>query len=178
MAPDEEPGAAQVQADAAEEQKAAKAAATEAAKKEEKKMAAVAKKASKTYKGGKKAMTWVGFQQIKDGSRVFIKTSAAVDYRITEAGPETLVVELMDTIIPTHNNRRPLDTSFFPAAVAMITPTSSKGSVKIEIKLKERVPFITKQEDNSLFVDFEKPGKMGPAKPAAKPKFKAPKKAR
>ena len=162
--------------DRSEQPQTVKAAAMEE-KKEEKKVAVAPKRPAKEYKGGKKAMTWVGFQQLKEGSRIFIKTSALVDYRISESGPDTLIVELHDTFIPVHNNRRPLDTSYFPTAVAMVTPTSGKDGVKIEIKLKERVPFVTKQEDNSLFVDFQKPGKAATEPPKPK-KWGAPKKAR
>ncbi len=108
--------------------------------------------------GGRNAITWIGFQMSATGSRVFIKTRDEAEYSIKEKDEKTLVLEIYNADIPKKNNRRPLDTSFFNSPVAYISPEVDSGSIKvikIEIKLKERVPFITKQESNALYVDFE-----------------------
>ncbi len=112
----------------------------------------------KKSSSGRNSLTWLGFQMSATGSRIFIKTSDEAEYSIKEKDDKTLVLELYNTDIPKKNNRRALDTSFFNSPVSYISPQIESGSikvVKIEIKLKQRVPFITKQESNALYVDFE-----------------------
>ena len=53
-----------------------------------------------------------------------------------------------------------LDTHFFATAVLLITPREIEGvnrNVRVEIQLKNRVPYKVAQEDNMVHVDFEKP---------------------
>ncbi|MCX7944260.1 MAG: AMIN domain-containing protein [Deltaproteobacteria bacterium] len=114
--------------------------------------------ARKASSSGKNSLTWIGFQVSASGSRVFVKTIYEAEYSIKEKDDKTLVVEIYNTDIPKKNNRRPLDTSFFNSPVAYISPQVEGGHmkvVKIEIRLKKRVPFITKQESNALYIDFE-----------------------
>jgi hypothetical protein len=110
--------------------------------------------------GAHKHMTWVGFQQTKQSSRVFVKTNVPVEYRVSEEGQNIIVLELENTSIPKRNNRRFLDTRFFDSAVSMIVPREVGGvsrSVRIEIQLKNRVPYRAGREDNMVFVSFERP---------------------
>jgi len=110
--------------------------------------------------GATKNMTWVGFQQTTESSRVFVKTNEPVKYRVTEEGEDLIVLELENTRIPTRNNRRFLDTHFFSTAVTMITPKeieSVSRNVRIEIQLRNRVPYSAGQEDNVVYVRFERP---------------------
>jgi len=112
----------------------------------------------KKSSSGRNALTWIGFQMSANGSRIFVKTREEAEYTIKEKDDKTLVLEIYNTDIPKKNNRRPLDTSYFNSPVAYISPQLENGPmkvVKIEIKLKQRVPFITKQEANALYVDFE-----------------------
>ncbi len=107
-----------------------------------------------------KHMTWVGFQQTADVSRVFVKTNAPVSYRVVEEGDSLVVLELDNTVIPLRNNRRFLDTTFFESAVAMVVPREVGGvgqRVRIEIQLKHKVPFQTGREENMVFVNFDRP---------------------
>jgi len=105
-------------------------------------------------------MTWVGFQQTADASRVFVKTNAPVKFHLTEEGDRLVVLELENTTIPLRNNRRFLDTHFFDSAVSMITPRQQQGvnsTVRIEIELSKRVPYQATQEDNIVYVSFQRP---------------------
>jgi hypothetical protein len=107
-----------------------------------------------------KHMSWVGFQQTQDTSRVFIQTNEPVRYRVLEESDKLVVLELENTTIPLANNRRFLDTHFFQSAVTMITPQEIEGvtrSVRIEIQLRNRVPYRTVQEENMVYVNFERP---------------------
>jgi len=53
-----------------------------------------------------------------------------------------------------------LDTHFFNTAVTMITPREVVGpgrNVRVEIQLKDRVPYTTGQESNVVFIRFQLP---------------------
>ncbi len=107
-----------------------------------------------------KAVTWVGFQQTRQSSRVFVRTNEPVSYRVSEEGDNFVVIELDNARIPMRNNRRFLDTHFFDSAVTLITPREIEGvsrSVRIEIQIKGRVPYRAGREDNVVYVDFDRP---------------------
>ena len=110
--------------------------------------------------GALKDMTWVGFQQTMESSRVFIKTNEPVRYHVTEEGDNLVVVELENTRIPLRNNHRFLDTHFFNTAVTMITPREIEGvsrNVRIEIQLRSKVPYQPGQDENMVYLDFQRP---------------------
>jgi hypothetical protein len=107
-----------------------------------------------------KNMTWVGFQQTRDSSRVFIKTSEPVKFHVVEEGRNLIVLELENTRIPVRNNQRFLDTHFFDSAVTMIVPREIEGisrNVRIEIQLRNRVPYTSGQEGNLVYINFQRP---------------------
>ena len=107
-----------------------------------------------------KDMTWVGFQQTMESSRVFIKTTEPVRFHVTEEGNTLVVLELENTRIPMRNNQRFLDTHFFDTAVTMITPREIEGvsrNVRIEIQLRDKVPYTSGQDENMVFLDFRRP---------------------
>ena len=80
-----------------------------------------------------------------------------------EAGEKLIRVELPNTRVVRHNDNRFLDTSFFPGAVAMVTPRRQGSATILEIALKEKVAYQQKVEGDTLAIDFEQPS----AKPAA-----------
>jgi colicin import membrane protein len=97
----------------------------------------------------------VGFQQEQGSSRVFVRTSEPVSYRISEGSEGTLLLELENTEIDRRNNLRPLNTSFFEGPVAAVRPRSGPGrSVLVEIQLKEPVPYQARQEGNVVSLEF------------------------
>jgi hypothetical protein len=65
-----------------------------------------------------------------------------------------------------------MDTSFFPSAVAMITPSKRGDSYVVEIKLKQRVPYQQKVEGETFSLDFERPAAAEP--PAGAPAATSP----
>src|SRR5215471_2397167 len=101
-------------------------------------------------------MTFVGFQQAPSSSRVYVRTSGPVSYSVQEDGDKRVILELENTRIALRNNRRPLDTSFFDSAVAMVAPSVGRGMVRVEIKLKEHASFQAKQDGNEVSVEFSR----------------------
>ncbi len=102
----------------------------------------------------------VGFQMMPDSSRVFVRTSSLPEFTIQEAGENLIRLELSNTRVRRRNDTRFLDTSFFPSAVAMVTPKRQGSSYVLEIKLKQHVPYRQKVEGDMLAIDFERPASM------------------
>ena len=110
----------------------------------------------------------VGFQQLPEASRVFVRTVQEPHFTIMEAGENLIRVELANTRVKRRNDTRFMDTSFFPSAVALVTPKREGSSYVVEIKLKERVPYQQKVEGDMLAIDFQRPaGLAGPPGQAA-----------
>ncbi len=106
-----------------------------------------------------KNLTWVGFQQFQEVSRVFVRTTEPVRYRVDTSLPNRVVLLLENTRVPVFNNTRHLDTRFFDSPVLFIQPEAIEApspSVRIEILLRKKVPFKEVQNDNLLALDFER----------------------
>jgi type IV pilus assembly protein PilQ len=88
-------------------------------------------------------------------SALIIGTTRPVDYQLTKISDKRLRLELLDTKLPEYRNRA-LITTRFQSAVDRITPTQqpkTKDTV-IEIELREAVPYLVKQTDKIIKVDF------------------------
>lgn len=106
-----------------------------------------------------KDMNWVGFQQFQEASRVFVRTTEPVKYRVDNTKPNMVVLILENTRVPLRNNTRFLDTRYFDSPVSYVQAKAIEGtspSVRIEIHLRERVPFKEVQNDTFLALDFER----------------------
>ncbi|KFE64727.1 AMIN domain-containing protein [Hyalangium minutum] len=107
--------------------------------------------------GRRKTLEIVGFQQKTGGSRVYVRTNEPVSYKVSE-GRNEIVLMLENTQIGKGNNTRALDTSFFDTAVARVDPTVGPDrSVRVSIKLKEQVSVQTRQEGNTITLEFPRP---------------------
>jgi colicin import membrane protein len=107
--------------------------------------------------GRRKTLEIVGFQQKTGGSRVYVRTNEPVSYKVSE-GRNEIVLMLENTQIGKGNNTRALDTSFFDTAVARVDPTVGPDrSVRVSIKLKEQVSVQTRQEGNTISLEFPRP---------------------
>ncbi|MFT3915642.1 MAG: AMIN domain-containing protein [Anaeromyxobacteraceae bacterium] len=105
----------------------------------------------------------VGFKELPGASRVFVRTSVTPKFTIAEAGENTIRVELENTKPTRRNDTRFMDTSFFPGAVALVSPSRHGSTYVVEIKLKQRVPYQQKIEGDMLALDFERPAGSAPA---------------
>jgi len=88
-------------------------------------------------------------------SALIIGTTRPVDYQLTKISDKRLRLKLLDTNLPEYRNRA-LITTRFQSAVDRITPTQqlkTKNTV-IVIELREAVPYLVKQTDNIIKVDF------------------------
>ena len=105
----------------------------------------------------KRDMEWVGFKQFQEVSRVFVRTTDPVKYRIDTSRPLTVVPILENTAIPIKNNQRALPVKNFDSPVYKIIPKVIEGpspSTHIEIQLRRAAKFTQVQKDNMLALDF------------------------
>jgi hypothetical protein len=77
-------------------------------------------------------------------------------FSIAEPGEKLVVVELPNTTVDRKNDARPLDTSFFPGAVASITPRRRGSATVVEIVLKEKVGYRQRVDGDTLAIEFER----------------------
>jgi colicin import membrane protein len=110
----------------------------------------------------------VGFKQLPEASRVFIRTSDTPRFTISEAVEGVVRVEFPNTRVPLRNDLNRLDTSFFPTAVEMVTPSRVGNSYVLEIRLRERVAWSQRVDGDTLSIDFERPATLRPAAPAGR----------
>jgi hypothetical protein len=111
----------------------------------------------------------IGFRQMAGVSRVFVRTSVPARFTIQDVGDNMIRVELENTRLLRRNDARFLDTSFFPSAVAMISPSRRGSSYVVDIKLREKVPYQQRIEGDMLAIDFERPAAAGAPAPGAAP---------
>ncbi len=95
-------------------------------------------------------------------SVVIIGTTRPVEYQAMKVDPKRLHLKLINTNLPEYR-KRALITTRFQSAVDRITPTylpKSKETI-VDIELREGVPYIVKQTDDIIRVNFS-PSKIPP----------------
>jgi hypothetical protein len=110
--------------------------------------------------GGKNKMTYIGFNNLKDGSKVFARMdSADAKYSVKKEGQNLMVLEIEDAYVPLRNNKNHLDATYFESPVKMVTPGEVDGTpkkIRIVIEMKEDVPFEDRREGKEIVVFFKK----------------------
>ena len=104
-------------------------------------------------------LNWIGFQQFKEVSRVFVRTTEPVKYKVENSKGDVIVLVLENTTVPLKNNRRQLDTRYFDSPVSYVQAKAIEGpspSVRVEIRVRRKVPFKEVQNDNVLALDFRR----------------------
>jgi hypothetical protein len=106
---------------------------------------------------GPRVMKYIGFRQMADVSRVFVRCDGKVKFREMKDG-SSVVLELVDTSINVKNNGRPLDTTYFNSAVTKVQAVRAGSSTRIEVKLRESVPYKITRNGKELQIDFKRSG--------------------
>lgn len=106
---------------------------------------------------GARVMTYVGFRNKADASEVFVRCDGKARFRVEQAGDNRFVLELIDTHVNVKNNERPLDTSYFKSAVTRVQAVPTGGSTRIEVDLRERVPYEVKRIGSTISIEFKLP---------------------
>jgi len=121
--------------------------------------------------GGPPHLIWTGFQPTAAGSRVFLQTTAPVEFEVKEghvsrAGHSTMSVLLRGCRIHMANNRRKLDTRAFATPVQSISAKQRRNDIELLINLREPASATPGTESGPngsrfLLLDFP-PGKPAP----------------
>ena len=120
-------------------------------------------------RAGNRVLTWVGFQMVGQGGRVFIQSNEPPVYSVVQGQPNEVILEFPDTKLHSKNDGRKLETGWFPTAVAWVDAERQKGSVRVTVKLREVVGYDLRQQGNYLFLDFRPP-----TQPIQPPKLQTP----
>lgn len=103
-------------------------------------------------------MTRIEFNTMEDGkSDIVVQTSHPVKYDITQDNNDKLYLNLYNTIIPSYH-KRPLLTQYFKSAVESLMPIQVPGqkkNSKIEIKIRQQVPYRIVRDQNIISIFFE-----------------------
>ncbi len=103
-------------------------------------------------------MTDIGFNITESGhADIQVETSHPVQYETIWQSENTLYLKLYNTRIPEHH-QRPLLSKYFKAAVERILPgpgTDDSPDAKIEIMIREKVPFRVVQDQRQISLRFD-----------------------
>jgi type IV pilus assembly protein PilQ len=105
-------------------------------------------------------ITGIDFKQLEDKSRIVISTSAKALYEVEKGPANTVQLEIKGMELPP-KLIRPLDTHEFASPVSMITPLNvavgDQNNTQILVKLRQMVAFDVTQENDRIYLDFERP---------------------
>ncbi len=111
-------------------------------------------------KGKRNIVTWVGFQMLGQGGRVFIQNSKRPKYELVSGPEDQIVIDLLNSRLQSHNDGRRLEAGWFPSAISWIDANQRRGNiVRVIIKMREIVGYDLRQDGNYLFFDFRPPTK-------------------
>jgi type IV pilus assembly protein PilQ len=110
----------------------------------------------------------IDFKQLEDKSRIIIATSVKASYEISKDLENTVLLDVQGMTVPP-KLRRPLDTHEFSSPVLLITPINvavgaTKGT-QVVVKLRKMVAFSVKQEEERIYLDFERTEEFKAEKP-------------
>ncbi|HSI05887.1 MAG: hypothetical protein ACAI38_13810 [Myxococcota bacterium] len=113
--------------------------------------------ASQDMEDAPRNLEFVGFQQFREVSRVFVRTNEPARYRVSQRDG-VVSITLDNTGSQTMNNLRHLDTHLFDGPVAMIQPRviegASNSNIQIDIYVRQTVNVKQAQKDNVITLDF------------------------
>ncbi len=108
--------------------------------------------------GEQTQVSWIGYQQLAEASRVFIKTDRLSVFTAYYEKPLKVIIEFPGATIPLRNNTRQLDTEHFNSPVSRVRIVKDKKgkSVKVVVDLKRTVGYIYQQDGPYVLIDFER----------------------
>lgn len=99
-------------------------------------------------------LSWVGFQNNADGSRIYVQVEGNACGYVYRPDDLHIVIDLPQVGIPSENLKREILTGAFPTAVEMIKAEDLGGKgTRVVIVLRERRPYLSAHLGRYLFVD-------------------------
>jgi len=106
----------------------------------------------------------IDFKQMDNKSRIVVTLTGEPRFESYTISKNVIAVDIKNAFVPKHLQRG-LDTSQFESAVDSINiqnvTVGKLNDVRILIKLREEVPFETVKEGKMIYIDIEKPKRMG-----------------
>jgi hypothetical protein len=100
------------------------------------------------------ALTWVGFQNNADGSRVFVQTEREACGYVYRPDDRHVVVDLPQVAVANANLKREILTGAFPTAVELVKVEEVPGrGSRVIVVLKERRAYLSAHLGRYLFLD-------------------------
>ncbi len=99
-------------------------------------------------------LSWVGFQNNADGSRVYIQVENIACGYVYRPDDLHIVIDLPQVSIAANNLKREILTGAFPTAIEMIKAEDVPGKgARVVVVLRERRPYLSAHLGRYLFVD-------------------------
>ena len=105
-------------------------------------------------------INFIGFQQLEDASRIYIRTDVTPSYLVERPDEETIEVVFNAADVAVNRLLLPIDTRFFDSPVKDITPIriegASQNTVRVTIRLRSATEYFTAIKDSTLFLTFKR----------------------
>ena len=109
-------------------------------------------------RGAIRIISWVGFQMLGQGGRVFVQSTEPPEFELLGTEPDLIVVDFPNSRLHSKNDGHRLETGWFPSAVLWVEAKQRRNNVtRVFIKLREVVGYDVRQEGNYVFLDFRPP---------------------
>ncbi|MBX2813568.1 MAG: hypothetical protein KTR25_17255 [Myxococcales bacterium] len=105
--------------------------------------------------GPARVLSDIGFQQLANTSRVFVRLNRKARYRYRPSpAPDTFVLEIQQTQVIKQSHLLPMDTAFFPGPVAFFQARRIGENVHLEVRLRKATRWEIKAQGTTIVVDF------------------------
>ena len=105
-------------------------------------------------------INFIGFQQLEDASRIYIRTDVTPSYRVERPDEQTIEVVFNAAEVAVKRLLLPIDTRFFETPVLDITPIriegASQNAIRVTIRLRSATEYFTAIKDSTLFLTFKR----------------------
>ncbi len=103
-------------------------------------------------------LTWVGFQNNADGSRVYVQLEKAACGYVYRPDDLHVVIDLPQVTISNANLKNEILTGAFPTAVEFIKTEEIAGrGTRITVVLRDKQPYLSAHLGRYVFVDIQRP---------------------
>lgn len=102
-------------------------------------------------------LTWVGFQNNADGSRVYVQLEKSACGYVYRPDDQHVVIDLPQVTVANANLKREILTGAFPTAVEFIKTEEIPGrGTRIVITLRDKRPYLSAHLGRYVFVDISR----------------------
>lgn len=103
---------------------------------------------------------FIGFQQLDDASRVYVRTDATPNYRLERPDDKTIELVFNAADVAAERLLLPIDTRYFESPVLDITPVkiegASQNTIRVTIRLRAATQYFTSIQDSTVFLTVKR----------------------